>query len=195
MTTSQERIRWSPRIRPEFIERLYRSNAAGFQDTDLCDEVAYRLHLRCQAILMVARDEVVCPRCETVFRIGISSPQTITACPTRCGWETTMLTYRQSWSKQRIWAANAIPAIEEFNARYRPTLSYREKMLLIDRLIHSFHWSLKENLPARSAANNLIEGSHDQVVTFLDNLSSLDPESKSAWRTTMQAMMKRRKGR
>jgi len=190
-----ERIKWSPRISPVLLERLYRSDALGIQDTELCDDVAYRLYLRCQAILMVAKDEVVCPRCETVFTIDTSSTDAITACPTKCGWTTTMLDYRQSWSKKRIWAATAIPAFEEFNARYSPILGYKEKMLIIDRLIHSFHWSIKENLPARSAANNLIEGSHDEVVVFLDKLSGIDPENKSSWRATMQTMMKRRKGK
>jgi len=188
-----EKIKWSSRINPVLIERLYQSDALGMQDNELCDDVAYRLYLRCQAILMVAKDEVACPKCETVFTIDTSSTEAITPCPARCGWTTTMLAYRQSWSKKRIWAANALPAFEEFNARYSPTLEYKTKMLLIDKLIHSFHWSLKENLPARTAANNLIEGSHDQVVTFLDNLSSFSPETKSAWRATMQTMMKRRK--
>jgi len=38
MPTSQERIKWPPRIRPEFIERLYQSDARGLQDADLCSE-------------------------------------------------------------------------------------------------------------------------------------------------------------
>lgn len=106
-----------------------------------------------------------------------------------------MLEYRQSWSKKRIWGANALPAFEEFYRRFSPALEYKKKMFLIDRLIHSFHWSLKENLPARSVANNLIEGDHDQVVEFLDKLSGLDNERKESWRETMQQMMYRRKGK
>ena len=67
-------------------------------------------------------------------------------------------------------------------------------MVLIDRLIHSFHWSLKADQPARSAANNLIEGNHDQVINFLDQLTGVDPDAKESWRQTKDAMMKRRKG-
>lgn len=106
-----------------------------------------------------------------------------------------MLAYRQSWSKKRIWGANALPAFDEFYDGYSPKLSYREKMFLIDRLIHSFHWSIKIAQPARSVANNLIEGDHDQVVAFLDGLTGLDAERKSEWRETMQEMMRRRKGK
>lgn len=75
-----------------------------------------------------------------------------------------MLAYRLILSKKRICGANALPAFEAFYDRYSPKLPYKEKMVMIDRLIHSFHWSFKEDQPLRSAANNLIEGSHNQVI-------------------------------
>jgi hypothetical protein len=194
MRKNQERIKWSPRIRPELIKRLYESDAQGLQDDDLCNEVGFRLFLRCQTIVMVSRDEVACPRCGTVFVIQSASKEDISVCPAEnCSWQTTMLDYRQSWSKKRIWGANALPAFEEFYDRFSPAQAYKTKMLLIDKLIHSFHWSLKESLPARSAANNLIEGEHDQVIEFLDQLSGVDLDRKDRWRATMQQMMHRRK--
>jgi hypothetical protein len=196
MDKKRERIKWAPRIQPQLIKRLYESDALGFQDDELCNEVGFRLFLRCQTIVMVSRDEVTCPRCGTVFVIKTSTKEEVTVCPAKtCGWETTMLEYRQSWSKNRIWGANALPAFEEFYRQFSPALEHKQKMLLIDQLIHSFHWSLKENLPARSAANNLIEGEHDQVVEFLDKLAGLDHESKESWRETLQQMMRRRKGK
>jgi len=139
MDKKRERIKWAPRIRPQLIKRLYESDALGFQDDELCNDVGFRLFLRCQTIIMVSR--------------------------------------------------------EEFYRQFSPAFEYKQKILLIDRLIHSFHWSLKENLPARSAANNLIEGDHDQVVEFLDKLAGLDNESKESWRETIQQMMHRRKGK
>jgi len=190
-----ERIKWSPRVQPYLIKQLYASDAKGIQDDDLCNEVGFRLYLRCQTIVMVSRDEVHCPRCDKVFKINTSTPTTVTDCPQEnCGWQTTMLAYRRSWSKKRIWGANALPAFVEFHDKFSPTLKYKEKMFLIDRLIHSFHWSIKEKQPARSVANNLIEGNHDQVVAFLDELTGLDQEEKTAWRETMHRMMSRRKG-
>jgi hypothetical protein len=196
MDKIRERIKWSPRIRPELIKRLYESDAHGYQDDELCNNVGYRLFLRCQTIVMVSRDEVACPRCGTNFVIKTTTKEDITVCPTKdCGWQTTMLEYRQSWSKKRIWGSNELPAFEEFYRQFSPVLAYRDKMVLIDQLIHSFHWSLKENLPARSVANNLIEGNHDQVVEFLDKLTGLDNGRKETWRETMQQMMRRRKGR
>jgi hypothetical protein len=44
-------------------------------------------------------------------------------------------------------------------------------MLLIDRLIHGFHWYLKTGGPTRPVAVNLIEGRLSDVVAFLDRLS------------------------
>jgi hypothetical protein len=196
MDQKAERIKWSPRIRPVLIKRLYESDALGFQDYELCNEVGVRLFLRCQTIVMVSRDEVACPRCGTTFTINSSAKEDVTVCPEKdCGWHTTRLEYHQSWSKKRIWGANALPALEEFFTKFSPALAYKEKMVLIDRLIHSFHWGLKEHLPARSVANNLIEGDHDQVVEFLDELSGLDKEHNASWRETMQQMMRRRKGK
>ena len=191
-----ERIRWSPRIRPEKLKQLYDSDAQGFQDEALCNDVGYRLYLRCQTIVMVSRDQVACTRCGTTFTVGTASTEDVTDCPgENCGWSTTMLAYRQSWSKKRIWGANALPAFETYYEKFSAALPYKEKMFLIDRLIHSFHWSLKVNQPARSAANNLIEGNHDQVIEFLDRPAGVDPKRKEAWRETKETMMRRRKGK
>ena len=192
----REKIKWLPRIRPEKIKQLYDSDAVGFQDEEICNDVGYRLYLRCQTILMVSKDQVSCPRCGKTFTIDTSHPESVSVCPTKdCGWCTTMLAYRQSWSKKRIWGANALPIFEDYYDKFSPTLSYQEKMFLIDRLIHSFHWSLKEDQPARSAANNLIEGNHDQVVAFLDQLNGRDQQAKAAWRVTKEQMMTRRRGK
>jgi hypothetical protein len=191
-----ERIKWSPRIRPEKIERLYQSDAQGFQDDELCNDVGFRLYLRCQTIVMVSRDQVTCPRCGMDFVIETSNKDTVTICPTKCcGWGTTMQAYRQSWRKKRIWGARAVPVFEAYYDQFSPALPYKEKMVLIDRLIHSFHWSLEEDQPNRSAANNLIEGNHDQVVAFLDRLTGVDNKRKEAWRETKERMMRRRKGK
>ena len=43
-------------------------------------------------------------------------------------------------------------------------------MLLIDRLIHGFHYYLQFG-PTRAVGVNLIEGSYHEVVDFLDRLT------------------------
>ena len=196
MERKSDRITWSPRIRPVLIKRLYDSDALGLQDDELCSDVGIRLYLRCQTVLMVSRDEVACPRCGTLFTINTGTKDALSVCPEPdCGWQTTQTEYHESWSKKRICGANALPAFEEFYSRFSSALPYREKMVLIDGLIHSFHWRIQEKLPAHAAANNLIEGEHDQVIEFLDKLSGLDTDRKGEWRETMQQMMQRRKGK
>ena len=68
-------------------------------------------------------------------------------------------------------------------------------MVCIDQLIHSFHISLRTGKVARSFANNLIEGSHDQVVEFLDRLSARPGGvDKDQWRAEISRMYKTRRG-
>ena len=55
-------------------------------------------------------------------------------------------------------------------------------MLLIDRLIHSFHVNEKTGDPAKSVASKLLEGNKKAVVRFLDELSARDPAEKQGWR-------------
>ena len=66
-------------------------------------------------------------------------------------------------------------AVETYLNDYPRARKTEEQMLCIDQLIHSFHISLQTATLNRSFANNLIEGSHDQVVEFLDRLLMSDP--------------------
>ena len=44
----REKIRWAPRLAPRLLERLYASDARGFRDEELCDDVGTRLLERCR---------------------------------------------------------------------------------------------------------------------------------------------------
>src|SRR5205823_4480926 len=46
-------VRWTPRLRPEKLCRLYETDARGILDEDLVDEVAYALYSRCESIIKV----------------------------------------------------------------------------------------------------------------------------------------------
>jgi hypothetical protein len=196
MPTQKDVIRWAPRVQPDLVQRVYEVDATGVGDPELCDDLGIRLLLRCRAILLVAHGEVECPRCEAVFAVrGSESDHAPVQCPTSgCGWQTTPGEYRKSWSKRRIFPGKAGAVFEEYAAHYPAARTYRDRILAIDKLIHGFHWDLRVNKPNRAAANNLIEGNHDQVVAFLDALSGGDPAVKESWRETAGAMMRRRKG-
>jgi hypothetical protein len=65
-------------------------------------------------------------------------------------------------------------------------------VLLIDRLLHGFHWHFKTNEPTRPVAINLIEGRLGDVMDFLDNLTygaestTGTKENKAEWDANIQ---------
>ena len=81
--------------------------------------------------------------------------------------------WHASWRHRDLLGLAAMPAIEAYLRDYPRAASTQERMLCIDQLIHKFHISLKDGKAGRSFANNLIEGSHEQVVDLLDRLFSL----------------------
>jgi hypothetical protein len=63
-----------------------------------------------------------------------------------------------------------MPAYRTFLTAYQHAHTPGDKLLLIDRLIHAFHWETKQG-PLRPAGTSLIAGSLEEVVLFLDQLS------------------------
>ncbi len=193
------KIRWAPKVRPEKIMELYRQEGAGLADEYIVNDVAIALYARCCSIVMVNRGQVECPQCGEIFHVleeGIPIPHGGIQCPNGgCPWKITLEAYRQSWRHRDLNGTNALPSFLEFLEKYPRAKSQEEKMVLVDQLLHSFHWDMKLNLPNRSAANNLIEGSHDQVVRLLDGISYGDESSKKEWRKHVDDMWKRRRGK
>jgi len=195
-----EKITWSPKIRQAKIWQLYQNDALGAVDEVLVEDVGLSLLYRCRSILLVTRREVECPRCGMVFLL--SEPGTwkmlpgVQLCPTPgCGWETTSEQWHESWEHRDLLGSAAMQAIETYLHDYPRARKKESQMVCIDQLIHSFHISLRTGKASRSFANNLIEGSHDQVVEFLDRLSAKDSGvDKDQWRTEVNKMYLRRRG-
>jgi hypothetical protein len=178
-----ERIRWAPRLRPALLARLYESDARGFRDLDLCEEVGTILHDRCETFRLVAAGEVGCPACRTVFRV---SRRDATVCPgAGCGWQTDFARYRESIRNHYAATGRAIDAYETFRRAWSRARTYSAKMLVIDQLIHAFHFDEKSGRPTKSIASKLLEGNKKEVVRFLDQLSATDADAKEAWRRTV----------
>lgn len=183
------KIRWAPRLRPQLLKRLYESDAQGFRDVELCDEVGMTLFMRCRTYVLVLRHEVECPLCHTVFQVAGQNDwydRSEIHCPNKgCTWFTTRATYRQSIHNHYASPGRAIAAYESFYERYPHARTYRQKMLLIDQLIHQFHIDEKTGDAVKSIASRLFEGNKKDVVRFLDDLSARDPGRKQAWRCTL----------
>ncbi len=167
------RIRWAPKVRQEEIWRLYQTDARGLVDEELIDAVGWALYSRCQSIVWVTdRNRVACPSCHHVIvcfgeRWSRQQPVVCSECP----WKATYGQWRDSWRHRDLWGGNAMPAFRAFVAAWERCPVPRDRMLLIDRLIHAFHWSLRQNQPFGPAARILIEGRYEEVVAFLDRLT------------------------
>ena len=104
------------RLRPALLARLYRSDAEGFQDLELCEEVGSILFARCETFRRVAAREVACPACGTVFRVAQhgASP-----CPgVRCDWQTDFRGYRESIRNHYAATGRAMDAYETFRQKF-----------------------------------------------------------------------------
>jgi hypothetical protein len=187
--TADDRIRWAPRLQPRLLERLYASDAGGFVDDELCDEVGTILHARCETFHHVAENKVCCPRCGTVFEVERDGN---THCSAECGFETTFEDYWRSVQNHYAFPGRAGDAFDAFYRRYPDARTYRDKIVLIDQLIHSFHIDEKQGRAVKSVASKLLEGNKKDVVRFLDRLSGVDTDNKAAWRTTASQTIHRR---
>jgi hypothetical protein len=167
-----ERIRWAPKVSRAKINRLYQTDARGVMDEALIDDVGMALLDRCESVLTVSRAQARCPRCGTIFTIGWgphADPNVV--CPADCGWQTTVEAWHRSWRHQDLIGVRAAKAFEHYETHYPLARTPQQKMVLIDGLIHAFHQGIIVGSPHRSAANNLIEGSYRDVLTFLDALT------------------------
>jgi hypothetical protein len=169
---SQERIRWAPKLSQAKLWELYQSDARGLADQALVDDIAFALYQRCQSIIMVTeRRRVPCPRCPRIVLCAGErwSREQAIVCP-ECGWSATYGQYRDSWRHQDLHGGNAMFAFRAFVEGYEGTMP-RDRMLLIDRLINAFHWSLKRERRHGPAAAQLIEGGAQQVLALLERLA------------------------
>ena len=176
--TQSGHVVWSDRVPREMIKRIYENDATGLIDDSLLDFAGTMLFARCADILYI-RDfldgEYRCPRCELLDGRGpeMEGEGDARACPV-CGFSMPVSGMRESFHKKQLNPGGAVPAFEKYVADWGKASDVRRKMLAIDAVIHSFHYSLKAmpDMPTRAAGVNLIEGKLGEVVAFLDALSA-----------------------
>jgi len=186
--------RWAPRLSPEKIRRLYESEAAGLLDEDLLDEVFVDMYLRCESISKATAfhhgGPFECPGCGHLIeeRDRSAGWRERLKCP-RCCWSMTAKEYLRTYQGRQVYAGGSLPAVEDFLGDVSRTRAPRDKMLMIDRVIHAFHYETVQN-PGRPVAANLIGGKTAQVLAFLHGLTNGTPrdpllrERIAKWRKT-----------
>ena len=166
MTNNEAPIVWARRIRPHKIRQLYENDAAGILDEDLINDVGYALYARCEAVWMVT--ERRCIKCKEKCDLTDGKDAVLT-CPS-CGWSTPWQVFKRSYKGKRIHGGRAYESFLIYMDEFRQAKSPRQKMLIIDRVIHALHESLNQiwTIPA---SVDLIEGKLEDVIELLDSLA------------------------
>jgi hypothetical protein len=164
-------IRWAPRVPRHKIRRLYAADARGIVDEQLIDEVAFAFLARCESILEATgahRGRVRCQGCGEIVKRTDWGKEQVIRCPA-CGWEVTWGDYFRTIQHKQLHAGGAAAVFEEYARRLPAARDPREKMVLIDWLVHQCHRG--EEGPTRPVAQNLIAGRRNELVEFLDELA------------------------
>jgi hypothetical protein len=176
MTRSAQTIRWEPRVPQHKIRLLYEADAKGIYDEELIDDVGFFFLARCQSFLEAMearRGRAKCHGCgHVILHDGGHSKEAkrrLLRCE-RCGWQITWGEYFHTIHKKQLCGPDLESTFRRFVAKFPRARSPRKKMLLIDQLIHGFHYAA-ETGPRRPAAVNLIEGRLREVIDFLNDLT------------------------
>jgi ribosomal protein L37AE/L43A len=196
MAEGVEEVRWAPRVERGVIRRLYESDARGRLDERLLAEVFFGFLARCRSILEAteaAQGRVRCPRCaELVLRRGPAREELLRCA--RCGWRSTWAAYHGTFRRKQLVGFGAIDAFREFVRRAPEAGTARERMLLVDWLVHQVHKGVLAGREEywRPAAVNLIAGNTRDVAALLDDLAygaGSTPELRDAgahWRDAVR---------
>jgi len=148
----------------------------------LIDDIGFTLLARCRSFIQAVKatkGKVICPSCGKTINHKAEKTKNLVC---SCGWQLSWQEYFDTIRHQQL--SGAEPVLEQFRnfiADFPIASSAREKMILIDQLIHGFHRDLKHNLPTRPVAINLIEGKLADVVSFLNELSAFEGKSNQEW--------------
>ena len=196
MSDNREDVVWSPRVSKWKLRRLYQRVAEGIWDDELIDDVGMTLFMRCRDILRIHRAKservVTCPQCDRSGTLSLvprpRDRESPICCPI-CGWSMTWLAYQRTFKRRQLNPGGAVVYFQTFVDGYPKARTPRGKLLAIDRVIHAFHYSLKDqpDLATRPAGVNLVEGKLTDVAALLDELSGLDlpprmQEESRTWR-------------
>ena len=177
----QYKFNWAKKVSQSSIRQLYDSDSKQLKDDKLIDEVGWSLYARCASIVTVTKayenKSLPCPICEKTMTYTDNF-----TCV--CGLVITWAEFRKSYKNKQLYGANALPIFVKFINNFPQCKNYDQKMIAIDTLINSFHilhsyrndsfteTPTESDELGRPVGDNLIEGKHDEVIAFLDYLSS-----------------------
>lgn len=170
MSEEPATIRWAPMLPAAKLIRLYEANAAGLLDDGLLDDVGWRLWERLSDVVRVTQGKVRCPSCGTELQVRArgQAPDERVPCP-QCDWSVTPHEWHKSWEHRDL--NGPCPEFQRFVSSWPNARTARDRMLLIDAVVHALHVSSRDDLPGNFAARNFLEGSRPTIVALLDELA------------------------
>jgi hypothetical protein len=91
------------------------------------------------------------------------------SCP-GCGWACVWRDYHKTYQHKQLIARGMEVFVREYVQQFPAAQSASQRLVLIDSLLHRWHWE-NTGIPARPGSANLIDGKMEEVVAFLDGLS------------------------
>jgi hypothetical protein len=163
-------FKWARRLSKKDIYRLYESEASGFLDEELLEEVGTGFYSRCETIRQVT--ERLCPSCFEVIQGAFDgdNPDRQISCH-RCQWMSKWKYYHGSYKTDRIHGGRAYKYFLAYLEEYPLCKTARDKMLAIDRLLHYLHEDLDEESSVTPAAMNLVQGKRSEIREFIESLA------------------------
>ncbi len=190
LKSEYELPRWAPRLTKEQIRKLYTACGKGILDAELIDDAGFSLYARCESMLEVDKavfGKPICPKCETAVEKKGAEPSML-ICPV-CAWKCPEKIYHKTYKHKNLSPGGMKGFITVFVGKFKKTHSHAERLVLIDTLIHQFHWASGSGRPA---AVNFIEGTMKDIMPFLDSLSYGDKipadikQKRAEWRKLWQ---------
>jgi len=183
------KYRWSPKLSRQILIRLYKSDAQGFQDVELVDEVGFTLYARC----LQGREEgkikdsgkLKCHNCGDILQA--TGKGLLLECT--CGCLYIYRDYRRAFREENMPFGAAQEIFSAFVNDWERAKGYPAKMRLIDNLIHEFHMNLNSGVKGRFVGINLIEGTKKQIADVILDLAYGDISKKQAFAENANANM------
>jgi hypothetical protein len=176
------KFKWSKKVSRRDLLRLYQGEARGLLDEELLDEIGYMFYIRCvqakQVKEIMEQGQILCVHCgailnaNTVKVIGRPPlPKDNLPINCECGYSYTYREYRRSCNAANMPGGRAEPIFEQFMQKWPACRDEKQKMLLIDWLVHECHVTLMSGERGRSVCMNLLEGTMKQVSDLILKLA------------------------
>ena len=175
------KFKWCKKVSRNDLYRLCVGEAKSMLDELLLEEIGLTIYTRCiqakEARAHMDKGEIICHHCGAVLQAGRVSPSGavlisqagVINC--ECGYSYTYREYRRSCNAVNMPGGRATPIFENFIQKWPNCKSTKDKMMLIDWLIHECHVTLMSGERGRSVCINLIEGSLKQISELIDKLA------------------------